>query len=199
MADPTAAAASVHALRVVLGATQENYPNFVEGFPGVGCSDSDNPANVGAWHSAGAAADRAHPYFGRPWNWVSSVCGSWPGTAPDRYMGPFTARTSNPVLVIGNRFDPATRYQGAVTASKLLPRSRLLTLDGWGHTSLFESSCIDGYLNAYLLTLALPPRGTVCQPNVVPFAQPTQFARTAAAPSARSIVIPPFIRRLIHG
>jgi TAP-like protein len=31
-------------------------------------------------------------------------------------------------------FDPATPYRGAVTVDRLLPRSRLLTLAGWGHT-----------------------------------------------------------------
>jgi hypothetical protein len=47
----------------------------------------------------------------------------------------FTTPTANPVLIVGGRFDPATRYQGAVTLARLLPRSRLLTLDGWGHVS----------------------------------------------------------------
>jgi hypothetical protein len=44
----------------------------------------------------------------------------------------FTTPTANPVLIVGGRFDPATRYQGAVTLARLLPRSRLLTLDGVG-------------------------------------------------------------------
>jgi pimeloyl-ACP methyl ester carboxylesterase len=197
--DPAVVAASVRSLRGrLLGAHQEKYPNFVEGFPGVACADSDNPSNVRAWSKAAADADRAHPYFGRSWTWASSICQPWTGKAPDQYMGPFTKRTSNPVLVIGNKFDPATRYQGAVTASRLLPDSRLLTLDGWGHTSLFESRCVDGYLNRYLLTLQLPPRGTVCQPDVVPFAQPAPFSRVLG-PSARSIVIPPLIQRIIRG
>lgn len=34
------------------------------------------------------------------------------------------------VLVVGNRFDPATRYQGAVAAADLPLWSRLLTLAG---------------------------------------------------------------------
>jgi len=45
--------------------------------------------------------------------------------------------------VIGNLFDPATRYQGAVAAAALLPNSRLLTVHAWGHTSLFRSQCAD--------------------------------------------------------
>jgi hypothetical protein len=53
---------------------------------------------------------------------VSSICQPWPIRDVDRYTGPFTARTANPVLVVGGRFDPATRYQGAVILSRLLPR-----------------------------------------------------------------------------
>jgi hypothetical protein len=73
------------------------------------------------------------------------------------------------VLVIGNLFDPATRYQGAVTASNLLPGSRLLTVHGWGHTSLFISSCADAVQTRYLVDLTLPPVGTVCNQDHVPF------------------------------
>jgi hypothetical protein len=114
----------------------------------VACSDSDNPDRVDAWRRAAAAADRAAPYFGRYWTWFSSICQPWPGRDPDRYAGPWTRQTVNPVLVVGNRFDPATPYRGAVTLARLLPRSRLLTLDGWGHASEGKSSCIDAHTAA---------------------------------------------------
>jgi len=117
------------------------YPNFVEGFPAVACSDSVNPHSYSAWSQAGAAADAQFGYFGRMWTWVSGVCAEWPGGDSDRYLGPFTAATANPVLVIGNQFDPATRYEGAVTVAGLLPNSRLLTLHGWGHGALGLSEC----------------------------------------------------------
>ena len=58
--------------------------------------------------------------------------------------GPVHRQTANPVLVVGNRFDPATRYRGGGRSSTdLLPRSALLTVNGWGHTSLFLSQCAD--------------------------------------------------------
>jgi pimeloyl-ACP methyl ester carboxylesterase len=79
---------------------QQQYPNYVEGFPGVLCSDGYNPKNKG--------------YFGRIWNWAASVCAVWPRTdVQDRYTGPWNAQTANPVLVVGNRFDPATPHSGA--------------------------------------------------------------------------------------
>jgi pimeloyl-ACP methyl ester carboxylesterase len=149
-----------------------HYFNGVEGFPAVACADSDNPHSYAAWSSTGAAADAANGYFGRIWTWVSSICAAWPHGDADRYMGPFSNRTANPVLVIGNLFDPATRYQGAVTASTLLPNSRLLTVHGWGHTSLFLSSCADAVASSYLVDLTLPAPGTVCEQDHVPFTTP---------------------------
>ena len=56
---------------------------------------------------------------------------------------PSTRDTENPVLVVGAKWDPATRYEGAVIAHGLLPNSALLTVDSWGHTSLFTSACAD--------------------------------------------------------
>jgi pimeloyl-ACP methyl ester carboxylesterase len=146
------------------------YQNLVEGFPAVACSDSDNPHSYSAWSTNGVAEENAFGYFGRIWTWVSSICAAWPTADADRYTGPWTHSTANPVLIIGNQFDPATRYQGAVIASNLLPNSRLLTVHGWGHTSLFLSSCADAVQTRYLVDLTLPPAGTVCQQDHVPFA-----------------------------
>ena len=200
---PAAAAAGLRALRARLRAAfqQEDYPNFVEGFPGVACSETHNPAHVGAWSRAARAQDRRYPYFGRPWTWFSSICQPWPGWDRDHYDGPFTRTTANPVLVVGNLFDPATPYHGAVTVDRLQPRSRLLTLAGWGHTSLFASACTDAWVSRYLLTTRVPPRGTVCRPDVVPFAQPAAAAqaRQAAGASAKAELIPPMLRRMLTG
>jgi pimeloyl-ACP methyl ester carboxylesterase len=151
---------------------QPHYYNGVEGFPAVACADSDNPHSYAAWSAAGAAADAAYGTFGRIWTWASSICAAWPGSDADRYTGPWNHWTANPVLVVGNLFDPATRYQGAVTAASLLPNSRLLTVHGWGHTSLFLSTCATDAEGQYLVDLTLPPVGTVCEQDHVPFSGP---------------------------
>jgi TAP-like protein len=83
-------------------------------------------------------------------------------------MGPWNAATSNPVLVVGTRFDPATRYEGAEIVRDLLPNS-LLTVEAWGHTSLFLSACADAAVSEYLLTRVPPPDGTVCSQDFDPF------------------------------
>ena len=148
------------------------YQNLLEGFPAVACSDSDNPDSYAAWSAAAAAANVQFGYFGPLWTWITSICAKWPGADADRYVGPFNKPTANPVLVVGNLFDPATRYEGAVTAHNLLPNSALLTVHGWGHTSLFLSRCADGAIARYLIDLATPPPGTVCEQDHVPFTAP---------------------------
>ncbi|MGH9723235.1 MAG: alpha/beta hydrolase [Bryobacteraceae bacterium] len=133
------------------------------------CSDTDNPHTYAAWSAAGHAAEAAYGYFGTFWTWVSSNCAEWPGADKDRYIGPFNRYTTNPVLVIGNLFDPATRYESAVAVANLLPNSRLLTVHAWGHSSLGKSICANNVVARYLTDLVLPAPGTVCQQDIVPF------------------------------
>ena len=148
-----------------------DYENFVEGRPGVACSDSDNPDAYAAWSVAGAEADARYGYFGRLFTWwPSSLCAEWRGFDRDRYMGPFTRTTANPILVVGNTFDPTTRYEGAQIVHRLMPRSSLLTVHGWGHTSLFVSQCADAAIARYLVHQITPPPGTTCEQDAVPFA-----------------------------
>ena len=156
-------------------AAPDDYINYVEGFPGVACSDTINPRSYDAWSRAAARRDG---YFGPLWTWITSICAEWPGHARDRYLGPFTRHTAQPVLVVGNLFDPATPYHGAVIADRLLPNSRLLTVHAWGHSSLFSSTCADQAIGRYLLTSQPPARGTVCKQDVVPFEQPAPATRT---------------------
>ena len=162
------------------------YPNFVEGFPGVACSDSDNPDNYEAWPIAAAADEAANGYFGRLWTHASAPCWNWPGASDDRYDGPFTTATSNPVLVVGTTYDPATPIHGAVSADAMLPNSSLLTVEGWGHTSLFLSACADAAVSDYLLTGVPPAAGTVCAQDFSPFGSPTAPAAIDGSATERA-------------
>lgn len=193
---------SAAAFRAALGtiADPPEYDNFVEGFPAVGCSDTDNPLEYSAWPAAAAAADARYQYFGSPWTWASSVCQPWPGQDSDRYTGPWNARTATSVLVVGNYYDPATRYQGAVTAARLLPNSRLLSYAGWGHTASFSgNACVNDAIVGYLVTTVPPPRGTVCQPTGSPFQPADADARVAAVQPLLVPTLPESLRQAIPG
>jgi hypothetical protein len=72
--------------------------------------------------------------------------------------------------VIGSRYDPATKYQNAVTVAKRLGNAVLLTHDGYGHVSSHHpSNCIEKARVAYLVDLEAPPSGTVCEADQKPF------------------------------
>jgi pimeloyl-ACP methyl ester carboxylesterase len=185
------------------GAAQEQYPNVVEASAGVACSDSANPRSLAAWQSAAYSAEARYGRFARLWNWAWSACRSWPGTAgEDRFLGPWTAHTSAPVLVVGNYFDPATPHQGAVAASQLLPNSRLLSYAGWGHVAYFAAGnyCVDSHVTQYLLTGQVPAAGTVCQPEGSPFGpmSAATLDRAQAAAGLHAVTVPAAVRRALH-
>jgi pimeloyl-ACP methyl ester carboxylesterase len=192
----TRALAAVRASGGLAAAAQEPYPNIVESFPGVLCSDSTNPRKFSAWPAAADKAERQHGYFGRLWTWASSPCASWPrGVGDDRYQGPWRARTANPVLVVGNFFDPATPYHGALKAARLLPNSKLLSYAGWGHTAYFRGNfCVDNTVTTYLVKVQPPAKGKVCQPEGSPFGpdavEATQSRAARAIADSQQGVLP---------
>jgi pimeloyl-ACP methyl ester carboxylesterase len=107
----------------------------------------------------------------------------WPIHARDAFRGPFRASPTSPkVLVVATTYDPATPYRGARRLVKQLGNAELLTMVGDGHTAFpRNSACIDGAVLAQIVTLTLPPEGTVCQ-QATPFVPVP--APVAAAPAA---------------
>ncbi|WP_229402079.1 alpha/beta hydrolase [Micromonospora okii] len=164
------------------------YDNTFETLNGVVCTDGRFPRDADSWLAATARRDARAPYFGRAWGWLDVPCASdtWTVRDEDAYRGPFNRRTAAPVLVVGNTWDPATPYHGAVAASRLLPNSRLLSSDNWGHASYGTGICVTEAIDRYLLSGALPARGTVCAAARQPFTEPVEASpaglRAAAAP-----------------
>lgn len=140
-------------------------------FHGVMCADSVNPrTNAGIRRSDRRA--RRTPWMGLPWAWASSPCVGWPGSSADAYRGSFRATTANPVLIVGTMHDPATPISGARRLNQLLPGSRMLTLNAWGHGALGVSRCVTERYSSYLSRGALPAPGTVCAADRPLFPQP---------------------------
>jgi hypothetical protein len=201
-AKPAVSTRDLAILRRKLGlaaGAQEPYPNVLKGKPAVACSDSRNPDTFTAWTTTAARTKRQHGYFGRPWTWSWSECLTWPRTAgQDRYAGPWTARTAQPVLVVGNYFDPATHYGGALAASELLPRSRLLTYAGWGHVAYLTGSfCVDSAVTRYLVTVRTPAAGKVCRPEGSPFGPEEAVSGSGAAAVIAAATLPDSVRRAL--
>lgn len=146
---------------------EADYPNGLDAYYGNQCADTQYPTSFPTWLAIDKYA-RLGSRFGPYWWWGNAGCARWPVNA-DRYTGPWTARTSAPVLVVGNFFDGVTDYAGAVASDRLLRNSRLLSYAGWGHTAYDRSECVTDHVDAYLLTGSLPPKGTVCPANPNPF------------------------------
>ncbi|AGL17372.1 alpha/beta hydrolase [Actinoplanes sp. N902-109] len=90
------------------------------------------------------------------------TCLGWPQpvTNPQHRLA---VHTRTPLLLINSRHDPATGYTWALSISRQLGRSGvLLTYDGAGHGSYGSTACTIATGDAYLTTLTVPERGTVC-------------------------------------
>ena len=82
---------------------------------------------------------------------------------PKSNPGPYTAKGSAPIVVIGTRHDPATPYHWAQALHKSLSNSVLLTWEGDGHLAYSRAgSCIESPVDKYLLTGEVPKDGLVC-------------------------------------
>ena len=131
----------------------------------VQCSDVGWPRNWSFWTSDTERIYAKAPFQAWDNAWFNAACAFWPvkGSAkPLQIKG-----TGLPgILMLQGTLDPATPYAGAQDAHKLLPSARMVVVQGGGnHGQSMEqpsNSCVQGYLNAYLATGALPSTpGTV--------------------------------------
>ncbi len=176
------------------------YDNSFDVFASVTCTDSKETTKSSQFPAYAVEADRRAPYFGRPWLWRTSICAgdAFTGNDEDAFKGPFNTKTQAPVLYLGNYYDPATNYDAAVSASKRMPNSRLLTSDSFGHTAYGTSACTTSAVDAYLLNGTLPKTGQVCRGDVQPFAADEEdLEQNAARQQAlrQSLAGQPLVRR----
>lgn len=129
------------------------------------------------------------PFFGSYVGQGGLACAYW-AAEPQPLKAP-RAAGAPPTLVIGTTGDPATPYVWAQAMASQLESAVLLTFRAEGHTAYRRGdNCIDSAVNAYLLTLQMPPPGTACGnpalaeplPLVVETPQPPSPAETPPAP-----------------
>ena len=140
-----------------------HYTNLYDAFNVISCNDSPPGPSDATIRTLIQRWNRQYPLFGAGFAAGLFTCQQWQPkrTVPPLPTAPNSAHT---VLVIGNVHDPATPYQGAKDLTKTLGNARLLTWYGEGHTSYLEgSSCVDNYVNTYLVSGTLPPAGATCR------------------------------------
>jgi pimeloyl-ACP methyl ester carboxylesterase len=138
-----------------------HYTNLPDSNMAINCLDRPWPRNLAAWRSAARAAARAAPQFGAAIMWGSLPCAYWP--VKPYPLPHITAAGAPPILVVGTTRDPATPYRWAQALAGELSSGVLLGWNGNGHTAyMMGSSCVDNYVNRYLITRAVPRSGTIC-------------------------------------
>ncbi|WP_197289051.1 alpha/beta hydrolase [Nocardia sp. NRRL S-836] len=136
----------------------------------VNCIDKPFAKTTRNWASTASRWEKESPTFGRYQAASDALtCPTWPTRNPDRWIGPWNRKTKNPVVVVGNYYDPATQYEFARRMARELGNARLISVDAFGHCILGDSAGADAAVTRYLVDLTAPVNGSVYHPNVQPF------------------------------
>ncbi len=127
----------------------------------VECADTSWPRSFSYWTSDTEQVNKTAPFYAWGNAWYNASCAFWPVQGPNEPLQ--INGTGLPgILMLQGTLDPATPYAGAQDAHRLLPSARMVVVEGGGnHGQSFSqppNSCIQGYLNSYLATGALPQR-----------------------------------------
>ncbi|CAM4194607.1 alpha/beta hydrolase [Kibdelosporangium persicum] len=141
-----------------------------DSYQAVNCTDKPFPRIPALIPLLAHQWERESPTFGRFQIFSDPLgCATWPVKHPDPYRGPWDRKTENPVLVVGNYYDPATQYEFSKRMVQQLDNAVLLSVDSFGHCILGDSLGVDKAAANYLINLETPKPGQVYQPNVQPF------------------------------
>lgn len=165
-----AASGNGSAIETALRPTRPLYQSALNSATALQCADKPRPRlGPGAWPRIIGGVTRVSPFLAVQGWWLAVPCAAWPLVNADRYSGPWNRSTPNPVLVIGTRHDPQTAYAGARRVAHLLGNAKLLTLDGYGHTTDVDPSrCISRAVEAYLIR-PTSARQQTCHADRQPF------------------------------
>jgi len=137
---------------------QQNENEFAV-YLAVECSDAAWPRNFSQWNADASRVYRAAPFYAWGNVWFNAACAFWPvhGPASPEHVG---ASGLPPILMLQGSLDPATPYPGALVARRLLPSARMVVVTGGGNhgqsLAYPPNPCVDGYLDRYLATGAVP-------------------------------------------
>ncbi|MFD8419992.1 alpha/beta hydrolase [Streptomyces sp. NPDC059668] len=151
-------------------------------YTAVECNDASWPTQWRTWDRDNTRLARRAPF--ETWDnvWMNLPCAYWPVPR----QKPLDVRTLPgalaPTLILAAERDAATPYEGAVELQRRLSGSVLVTENGAGTHGIGggPNPCVNGYLDAYLLTGRLPGLRAQCAPR----AEPEPAAAKPAGPKA---------------
>lgn len=96
------------------------------------------------------------PLSGANRAWSLQPCETWP-VPPERQPAPIVAAGSGPVLITGNRYDPATPIAWGRSLAQQMAHASFLEVAADGHISYQpDNACAYAAMNAFLLEGTLP-------------------------------------------
>ncbi|MFV0253866.1 MAG: alpha/beta fold hydrolase [Beutenbergiaceae bacterium] len=146
----------------------EDYPGSIGGFMGATCTDGRHPLKPWEYQAQADEADAEAPHFGRYRSWLGLECEFVNFRDRDAYRGPWQQTTDAPVMVIGTRYDPSTAYEFTRPYADHFPDARMMTVEGYGHTTAGISTCANVAIGTYLIDLEATD-GAVCGQDFAPF------------------------------
>ena len=128
----------------------------------VECSDVNWPRNWARWNRDTRRVYRTAPFEAWDNTWFNAACAFWPVKGAPHPLR-ITGAGLPGILMLQGTLDAATPYPGAMQAHRQLPSSRIVVVRGGGNhgqsLATPPNACVNGYLNRYLATGALPESG----------------------------------------
>jgi pimeloyl-ACP methyl ester carboxylesterase len=140
----------------------------------VRCGDGGNWHTPSWWTRNAVKIGERNPFFGY-YVYGVEVCGHWSLPAQE-LPNPRSDRLGKIVLVHAE-FDPATAYEESIRDLGKFRGAQLISVDNAGTHGQYGvrgNSCVDDYVNRYLLEDIVPPEQVVCSglpiyPETVPY------------------------------
>jgi pimeloyl-ACP methyl ester carboxylesterase len=127
----------------------------------VECSDVNWPRNWAKWDADTRKVYSTAPFEAWDNAWFNAACAFWPVRGPAHPIQ-INGKGLPGILMLQGTLDAATPYAGAQRAHEALPSARMVVVQGGGNHGQSLASppnaCVNGYLNRYLATGALPQR-----------------------------------------
>jgi pimeloyl-ACP methyl ester carboxylesterase len=142
----------------------------------VECADVAWPRNWAKWDADSRTVYRKAPFETWDNTWFNAACAFWPVHGPAKPMK-IGASGLPGILMLQGTLDAATPYAGAQNAHRRLPTAKMVVVRGGGNhgqsLSFPANSCVNGYLNGYLATGALPSAPGLVNATCAPLPDPT--------------------------
>ncbi|GAB3168655.1 hypothetical protein GCM10027162_06310 [Streptomyces incanus] len=154
----------------------------------VECNDAPWPTDWEVWDRDNTRLARRAPFETWANVWANLPCAFWPAPRQRPLDVRAGAGALPPTLILAAERDAAIPYEGALELHRRLAGSALVTERDTGTHGVAGGSnaCVNGHLEAYLLTGRVPARRASCAPRPEPEARAVAPAgkATPARPTA---------------